>query len=115
MKKKNLLYVLYCCLKCEVALTGCPAVTADVISCHPLDLSQDGLGELLHYVVLSGALVPFESLVQCLLFTVLKNRDPAASHRDESRHTVRVSNRESELQSRLRVGGGGQYRRKLIL
>lgn len=52
-------------------LTGRSAVAAHVIPRHPLDLSQDCLGQLLHDVVLADMLVPFKGLIQRLLLTVL--------------------------------------------
>lgn len=52
-------------------LTGRSAVTAHVVSRHPLDLSQNGFRQLLHDVVLTDMLVPFKGLIQRLLFTVL--------------------------------------------
>lgn len=54
-------------------LTGRSAVTAHVVSRHPLHLHQDGLGELLDDVVLSDVLVSFKSLSQRLLLAVLKH------------------------------------------
>lgn len=61
----------------DAGLTGRSAVAAHVVSRHPLHLHQDGLGELLNDVVLADMLVSFEGLVQSLLLTVLKHRDPA--------------------------------------
>lgn len=58
-------------------LTGCSAVTAHVVSGHPLHLHQDRLGELLNDVVLTNMLVSFKGLIQRLLLTVLEHRDPA--------------------------------------
>lgn len=62
-------------------LTGRAAVAAHVVPRHPLDLPQDGLGQLLHDVVLADVVVALESLVQRLLLAVLQHRDPAAGGR----------------------------------
>lgn len=53
--------------------TGSSAVAADVVAGHPLDLTQDGLGELLHDVVLANVLVALKSVVERLLFAVLQH------------------------------------------
>ncbi len=59
------------------SLTGSSAVTADVVSRHPLDLTQDGLGQLLHNVVLANMLVTLKGVVERLLLAVLQHWDPS--------------------------------------
>lgn len=54
-------------------LTGSSTVTADVVPRHPLDLTQDGLGQLLHNVVLANMLVSLKGVVERLLLAVLQN------------------------------------------
>jgi hypothetical protein len=57
-----------------VSLTGRSAVAAHIVAAHPLDLADDGLGQLLDYVVLpSLVLVSFEGIVQGFLLTVLQD------------------------------------------
>lgn len=65
------------------SLTGSSAVTADVVTRHPLDLSQDGLGQLLYNVVLANMLVTLKGVVERLLLAVLQHWDPS-----EKRHRV---------------------------
>lgn len=60
-------------------LTCGSTVAAAVVAAHPLHLPHDGSGQLLDDVVLSFVLVSFKGLVQCLLFTVLQHRHPAAN------------------------------------
>lgn len=66
----SLLSVVFLPTPCSL-LTRRSAIAAHVISRHPLHLSQDCLGQLLHDVVLANVLVPFKGLVQSLLLTVL--------------------------------------------
>lgn len=62
----------------HTSLTGSSAVTADVVPWHPRHFTQDGLGQLLHNVILSDFLVTFEGSIQSFLFSVLQDRDPSA-------------------------------------
>lgn len=77
----------------RLRLTGRAAVAAHVVPRHPLHLSQDGLGQLLHDVVLADVVVALEGLVQRLLLAVLQHRDPAGG----GRRSVHRRRREEEI------------------
>ncbi len=64
------------------SLTGSSAVTADVVTRHPLDLTQDGLGQLLHNVVLANMMITLKGIVERLLLAVLQHWDPSEKRRE---------------------------------